>query len=135
MQRALVTVRRSDETVSRDLELPAETEAARLGKLIARALGWESGDNPQLSYRIEIRHLGRALHPQETLAASGSWDGAILVIHPVGSFAPGTAPPPSGMNPNTPPTAPKQPTQPPVAPPKPVQPSAGFAWKRLDDTD
>ena len=84
MQRVIVTVKRENDAQVRDLEVPAEVESARLARLIAEALRWDSGDaaGVQPDYHIEARPLGRTLQLDESLSSAGVWDGAWLVFHP-----------------------------------------------------
>jgi hypothetical protein len=81
MQRVIVTVQRDDEARGRDLEIPAETPAARLAELIVQALRWPV-DSPAgpITYRIEAHPPGRMLRGDETLADAGAWDGARLML-------------------------------------------------------
>jgi hypothetical protein len=123
MTRVIVTVRRSDEPggSERDLELPADLPAGQLAELIARALNWLPDPSGRVgSFEIEARPPGRRLHPFETLAGAGAWDGAWLVL------LPGAAPyQPPGQ-------APAQfPAPPPPAESHPA-PQGGFSWKKVD---
>ncbi len=156
MQRVIVTVKRKDELQVRDLEVPAELEAASLAELIARVLRWDKDHAaPARGYLVDVRPLGRTLQPQESLAAAGVWDGSWLVFYPAGSEAPepatgaGTALSPPAQEAQGIPA----PEQAPAAavsgwrslgidlPAAPVQeqetqqekPSGGFVWKQLGD--
>lgn len=81
MQRVIVTVRRTDETRARDLELPSDVEAKRLAEMIARALHWESDwAGKTVNYQIQAEPLGRLLEPTESLENAGVSDGAWLVL-------------------------------------------------------
>jgi len=143
MERVIVTVRLARETRGRDLEVPAEVEAARLAEQIADALQW--GKNPAgqpVRYEIRADPPGRILQPGESLADAGAWDGAWLVLQPIGDGASGAAPawgatasPPAGG-----PVAGWQPLGIDLPAPSPTEPPAdeqakppsGYVWKRLD---
>jgi len=142
MQRAIVTVKRQQESRVRDLEVPTDVEAKRLAQMIAQALHWESDAAGQpVEYEIRAEPPGRVLNPQESLSDASVWDGAWLVLEPVGSLP---APPP--------PPPPPPPPGPPVKGTGPIEgwrslgldlPSGseqketapeegGFVWKQLD---
>jgi hypothetical protein len=139
MQRAIVTVKRQQESRVRDLEVPTDVEARRLAQMIAQALHWESDAAGQpIEYEIMAEPPGRTLGPQESLADAGAWDGTWLVFQPVGSPPP--SPPP---RPSPPPSVPGEgpvggwgpwgidlPSEPEQkeAPPR----ETGFVWKQLD---
>ena len=95
MQRVIVTVKRQGEARVRDLEVPAEVEAERLSKMIAQALRWDSDQaGEHIEYEIMAEPPGRTLHPQESLADAGVWDGAWLVFQrPGDDVSPQTHPP------------------------------------------
>lgn len=141
MQRVIVTVKRQDEARVRDLEVPAEVEAGRLAEMIACALRWESDPAGQpIQYEIMAEPPGRILGAQESLAEAGAWDGAWLVLQPLGEEP--SAPPPS---------SPPGPVKPPICNGGPVErwrsldlptgaepeqeefpEEVGFVWKQLD---
>jgi hypothetical protein len=135
MQRAIVTVKRQQESRVRDLEVPTDVEAGRLARMIAQALHWESDAAGQpIEYEIMAEPPGRTLGAQESLAEAGAWDGAWLVFQPVGGLPP---PPPS------PPPGPPEERPPGWGDwdlgqlPGPEQEEAplertGFVWKQLD---
>lgn len=146
MERVIVTVKHTQEAQSRDLEVPAEIEASRLAGLIAAALRW-GGDETGRSVRYEIwaEPPGRTLSPHESLADASAWDGARLVLQPIGGRMAGPIPPSGTV------TAPSSIAKGPVESWKPLgidlpgpaisgQPVApeqdksqsGFVWKRLD---
>ena len=104
MQRVIVTVKRHDEAQVRDLEVPAEVEAEQLAEMIARALRWDSDQAGQpIRYEIMAEPPGRILHPHESLADAGVWDGAWLVFQRLGDVAPPQSPPPPVPSPPRPP--------------------------------
>jgi hypothetical protein len=134
MQRVIVSVERADGGESRDLELPAEIDAGRLAGLIASALRWTTDWSGQpVRYQIEAHPLGRPLQPHETLAGAGVWDGARLVLCPIGTPRSRQQPPPRTSGPVTgwrsisahPADASDQPAD--------AQPAPGFAWKPVDE--
>jgi len=141
MQRVIVTVKRQDEARVRDLEVPAEVEAGRLAEMIACALRWESDPAGQpIQYEIMAEPPGRILGAQESLAEAGAWDGAWLVLQPLGEEPPAPLPP-----------SPPEPVAPPFYNDGPVvgtlpldlptgeepeqegtSDEVGFVWKQLD---
>ncbi len=147
MERVIVTVKRGDEAQTRDLEVPAEVESGRLAELIAHALRWDSDAAGRAGYQIEAHPPGRFLRSDESLMSAGVWDGAWLVLHPIGSIsAPGF--PPSDHPAAPPPPAPPQggpvggwrslgidlppaSDQQPAPSPEEKRPS-GFVWKQVD---
>jgi len=89
MQRAIVTVKRQQESRVRDLEVPTDVDAGRLAQMIAQALHWESDAAGQpIEYEIMADPPGRVLAPEESLADAGAWDGSWLVFQRVGYAAP-----------------------------------------------
>jgi len=144
MQRAVVTVKRQQESRVRDLEVPTDVEAKRLAQMIAQALHWESDAAGQpVEYEIRAEPPGRVLNPQESLSDASVWDGAWLVLEPVGSFP--SPPPPPPPSPSPPPDWPVIGTVPivgwrslgPDLPSGSEQKEAapeegGFVWKQLD---
>lgn len=145
MERVIVTVRLAHEARGRDLEVPAEIEAAHLAELIAEALQWRKDPAGRpVRYEIRAEPPGRALRPGESLADAGAWDGSWLVLQPVddGAIAPKsvqTAGTPSASSAQGPvsgwqplgmdlpaPTGPEQGTT------ESEKSQSGFVWKRLD---
>lgn len=142
MERVIVTVKGAHETRGRDLEVPAEVEAVRLVSLLTQALQWDGAiGGGSVPYTIYAEPPGRVLRPTETLADAGVWDGAWLILQPVGSE---TKPPPQPV------TGPIGPAEGPVKgwkdlgipvpktqkSPSPDGPSdenrSGYVWKQLD---
>jgi len=142
MQRVVVTVQCQGGAQARDLEVPAEVESERLGKMIAQALHWDTGPAGQpVEYEIMAEPPGRTLQPHESLADVGAWDGAWLVFQRRNEPACGLTEPVS------PPAHPLSPAlggpvtswrplgidlpdelEPEGTPPQ----DTGFAWKQLD---
>ena len=141
MQRVIVTVKRQDEARVRDLEVPAEVEAGRLAEMIACALRWESDPAGQpIQYEIMAEPPGRILGAQESLAEAGAWDGAWLVLQPLGK-EPSAPLPPSPPEPVVPPiynggpVVGRRPLDLPTgAEPEQEETSeeVGFVWKQVD---
>ena len=146
MKRVIVTVKRSEETTYRDLEVPAEVKVGQLCELIAKALQWENdSDGQSVGYEIRAEPLGRRLHSDESLADAGVWDGAWLIFQPIGGIGQQNAdlkPPKEQASttklsflggfrdlgiPIPPSTAQEQDSQNDDA-----EPPAKFVWKRLD---
>lgn len=95
MERVIVTVKGAHDVRGRDLEVPAEVEAVRLVLLLAQALQWDGTiGGRSVPYTIYAEPPGRVLRPTETLADAGVWDGAQLILQPVGSE---TKPPPPSV--------------------------------------
>jgi hypothetical protein len=134
MERVIVSVQLDDDGEVRDLELPAEIEAARLAELIARALGWTADLAGQSTrYEIEAQPLGRALKPSESLADAGVWDGSILVLRPTGAARAPTAPTAKGPIGGWRPLETGEPSESDEEPAATDEkPKPGFAWKELD---
>jgi hypothetical protein len=143
MERVIVTVRLAHETRGRDLEVPAAVEAARLAELIADALqGGKPPAGQHTRYEIWADPPGRILRPGESLADAGAWDGAWLVLQPIGDGALGAAPTPGATTspPAGGPVAGWQPlgidlpapstTESPAD--EQAKPPSGYVWKRLD---
>jgi len=79
MLRIIVVAKRKDETISYDLEIPAEIEIRELAPTIATALGWSHQDaDASAKYAVYVPSQNRHLSPDETLATAGVWDGAQL---------------------------------------------------------
>lgn len=142
MERVIVTVKGAHETRGRDLEVPAEVEAVRLVSLLAQALQWDGAiGGRSVPYTIYAEPPGRVLRPTETLADAGVWDGAWLILQPVGTE---TKPPPSPVpghigSAEGPVRAWKDlgipvPTAQEPSPPdgQPGESRSGYVWKRLD---
>jgi hypothetical protein len=90
----IISVSRSGDGQVHDIEVPATMQAGQLAKLIARSMGWGSdAASRSLRYRVEVHPLGRVLAEAETLAEAGVWDGAWLVLQPLGP-EPASAPEP-----------------------------------------
>lgn len=107
MSQVIVTVRRADEAAGRDLEVPAEVDAATLAGLIASALQW----NTMVPYQIEVPALDLVLQGTESLAQAGVWDGALLVLRPEGPAVRAAG----------------------AGQPRGPQPGGGYAWKPVSD--
>ena len=147
MQRVIVTVKRRGEARVRDLEVPAGVEAGQLSRMIAQALRWDSDPAGQpIEYEIMAEPPGRILHPQESLAEAGAWDGAWLVFQPSGAALSFSTPPPLPPAPAPRPVGPPPSGGSPVAGWRPLgidlpdeqesdeSPSekpSGFVWKQL----
>jgi len=127
----IVTLRKEDGQ-ELDLEVPREVCAADLVEELALAFGL-SGD-----FQVFADPPNRLIAPHETLAQTGVWDGARLILTSGGQMpvSPRPAPPP----PNVPmggPVAGWRPLDlggqaPPSAPDSPP-PSGGFTWKQIDE--
>ena len=135
MERVIVTVRRTDESRERDIEIAADLPVEQLVMAVAQALSWipDAAGQP-VSYEVEAHPPGRMLRPDETLAQAQAWDGTRLVFHP--HNAPPT-PPPSDRRDQSEPVIGWHPLSLPTAPsPSPThKPSSsdGFAWKQVDE--
>jgi uncharacterized ubiquitin-like protein YukD len=92
----VVSVRREDEVLGRDLEIPAELPARELTSLLGSALGWRIEEGWPLHIRVEPP--GRLLRDDESLDAAGVVDGARLIFTP----APGRVSPPAEVSPTPP---------------------------------
>jgi hypothetical protein len=136
MERMIVTLKRADKDVTRDLELPADVPMAQLVPMLLQALRWPLNPGAPLGgYGIEARPPGRTLSGDETLAQAGVWDGACLTLHPDPSVADGArfGTPAAGVQPgwrrvDLPAQQELEPSQ-----DRPQGPSKGFAWKQLDE--
>jgi uncharacterized ubiquitin-like protein YukD len=80
MRRVVVSVRREEEALGRDLEIPAELPAVELTRLLGSALGWAIDESWPLHIRVEPQ--GRLLGDDESLEAAGVVDGTQLVFTP-----------------------------------------------------
>jgi hypothetical protein len=80
VRRVVVSVRREDEVLGRDLEIPAELPASELTSLLGSALGWGIDQGWPLHIRVEPP--GRLLRDDESLDAAGVVDGARLIFTP-----------------------------------------------------
>ena len=81
MLRVLVSVQLEEETVGRDLEIPAALPALKLAGLLGQALTKTANDSPlPAEFTIFATPPGRILHPDESLADAGVWNGATLVV-------------------------------------------------------
>ncbi|HYF94512.1 MAG TPA: EsaB/YukD family protein [Symbiobacteriaceae bacterium] len=75
-ERVIVSVKGPFAEHALDLAVPAGLAAAELIPLLAAALGGDADD----SFELIAFPPGRALGPNETLAAAGTWTGAWLVL-------------------------------------------------------
>lgn len=83
VSRVVVSVRRNDERLARDLEIPADVPASELVRLLASALRW-SVDEPLV---IRVEATGHVLREPEMLEMAGVGDGSALVLAPPGAVA------------------------------------------------
>lgn len=72
MRKAVVTVKCEGVPFALDMELPVDADSGGVARAAARAFGQEG------ECQVEACSLGRQLHPTETLAEAGVWDGAWL---------------------------------------------------------
>jgi len=81
MLRVTVNVRKADEILGQDIEVPAEIPVGQLTEMIAQGLGWNK-DNPKdpVFYEVTAEPSGRGVQPHETLAEAELWDGTHLVF-------------------------------------------------------
>jgi len=127
----IVTLRKEDGQ-ELDLEVPREVCAADLVQELALTFGLSG------NFQVFAEPPNRLIAPHETLAQTGVWDGARLILTSGGQMpvSPRSAPPP----PNVPPGGPLggwRPLDlggqaPPSAPDSPP-PSGGFTWKQIDE--
>lgn len=81
MLRVIVCVRRDGEQQGRDLEVPAEVPAGQLAGMLAVALCGETRQpGESVPYRLLWQPSGKRLRASSTLADTGIWDGASLLL-------------------------------------------------------
>jgi len=108
VERAIVTVKRYQETQVRDLDIPIELRSVQLAEVVANALRWDQDQSgTSVKFNIEVYPPGRMLNEQETLASAGVVDGAWLTFVPKGvsiKDQKGQSPanPPKSQTPETP---------------------------------
>jgi hypothetical protein len=88
MQRAIVTVKLQGSDLEYDLEVPAELSSLELADLITFNLRPDRAVHQTFAVRcLKPDAFKRPLGADESLAAAGLWDGAYLVIEPMGKEA------------------------------------------------
>lgn len=101
MKRAIVTIKKYQETYAQDLDIPVELDAIKLAEIVVGALGWEQDPNNSQLYKINARSLGRFLKRHESLVSAGVDDGEILTFFPPGVSPPETDPESKSASPPT----------------------------------
>lgn len=81
LERVIVTVKSPFAEHALDLDLPAGLAAAELIPLLVEALAGGAGLKAR-TFDLIAFPPGRALRPDETLAAVGTWSGGWLVLEP-----------------------------------------------------
>jgi hypothetical protein len=127
MDRIIITVKRQGESQEYDLELPADLSAEALVRELSLIWGWKE------AYEVYAQPPGRLLAPHETLAQTGVWDGARLLLQPPRAAVSSQTPSPLTQEG---PVVRWRPLgvaieQPPAEPESPPS-SGGYTWKRVD---